>query len=315
MRFLRFFKRIILRYRLILLGLFFLWLLTFGLGIVGGWLLVKGNLDKFPELTSQDRVLIITPHVDDETIGAGGVILRSLSKKAKIKVVYLTNGDDSFSSIVWEKRKLKFKPDEFIKLGEERMEEGKRAMAALGVNEKDLIFLGYPDRGLWSMLTKSYNETSPFVSSGTKVNHNPYQNTYKPGRIYAGENLTFDLGEIIDQFSPTLILVSHPRDAHSDHRASFQFLQRALEESKVRPRVLSYLVHYPFYPAEKKLLEGRFLYPPKKLFTQKGWVSFELSQEEENKKLEAMNKYRSQVSRDALLRALVRKNEIFEEIE
>ena len=63
---------------------------------------------------------------------------------------------------------------------------------------------------------------------------------------------------------------------------------------------------------------NEFLYPPKKLFSQKGQVSFNLSQDQENKKLEAINQNKSQFEFSKvndLLRSFVKRNEIFEEME
>jgi len=316
MKFVNSFKRTILKHRRIVIGLLFFWVWTFGLGMIGGWFLAKGGLDKFPDLTERDKVLIVAPHIDDETISGAGLILEALKKKAKIKIIYMTNGDDSLAGVIKEDKNLSFNPEEFIQLGEQRMEEGRKAMVVLGLKDKDFVFLGYPDRGLRPMLSRFYYEDRPLFASGTRFNHNPYQNTLKPGRIYAGENVVSDLKEIMDEFKPTIILVSHPRDAHPDHQASFHFLKKALAEEKKNIKLFTYLVHYSLYPPKKKLLMNNFLYPPKKLFTSKGWVSLELSWEEENKKLKAMDQYQSQLnSFYDFLRAFVRRNEIFEEME
>ena len=39
------------------------------------------------------RVLILAPHPDDEAIACAGVIQQALKAGAKVKIVYLTNGD------------------------------------------------------------------------------------------------------------------------------------------------------------------------------------------------------------------------------
>ena len=43
--------------------------------------------------TENDRILVLAPHPDDETLGAGGVIQRALEAKAHVKIVFLTYGD------------------------------------------------------------------------------------------------------------------------------------------------------------------------------------------------------------------------------
>lgn len=305
------------RYRKIILMLLSLWAIwTFGICFLGGWFFNKSGLDIFPQINSDDRILILAPHIDDENIGASGIIQRALLKKAKVKVVYITNGDDFISSVIEENRSVKLVPEEFIKMGEERIREGEKAMSALGLNGKDLIFLGYPDRGLSSMLDKNYSSQTPFVSNGTKFNHNPYRQTYKPGTLYAGENLVADLNDIINEYKPTKIIVSHPRDKHSDHSAVFEFLQDSLQENWGKYRIYAYLVHFKDFPPTKLFQPGEYLYPPRRLFSREGWVSLELTKEEESKKLSAMKEYQSQeslVDNYGFLNSFVKVNEIFEE--
>ena len=38
-----------------------------------------------------NRVLVIAPHADDETLGCGGVLLKHKSKKDKINLLVVTN--------------------------------------------------------------------------------------------------------------------------------------------------------------------------------------------------------------------------------
>ena len=67
-----------------------------------------------------DRILILAPHPDDETIGCAGIIQEAVSKGAEMKVVYLTNGDhNQISFIVYEKR-LTLRTGEFIHMGQVR---------------------------------------------------------------------------------------------------------------------------------------------------------------------------------------------------
>jgi len=305
------------KYRKIFVIIFLIWgFWTFGLGFLGGWLLNKGSLDKFPDISEGERILVLAPHIDDETIGAGGVIQRAEEKGTKVKIVYLTNGDDNFLATMKEDKTLRLSPEEFVTLGQERMKEGEAATKILGVAAKDLIFLGFPDQGLLPMFSKNFSSDKPYVSSATKFNHNPYQGTYKQGEIYSGENVVADLKEIILDFQPTMIIVSHPRDQHPDHRATYFFLEKTLKELGKNPQVFAYLVHFPFYPPEKKLRPNQYLYPPKKLFSQEGWFSLELTEDEENKKAQAMEQYKSQlgpVKLYNLLGSFIKRNEIFEE--
>jgi len=317
--FLRWLKTVSLRYRKIIIIIFVVWgLWAFGLGALGGWLLSKTGLDKFPDLTKDDRLLILAPHIDDEIISSAGVIQEAEKVGASVKIVYLTNGDENLTSLIGKEKIFTLNPNDFIALGEQRMEEGKKATAILGLKETDLIFLGFPDRGLAPLLNKNFSENSPYSSQGTKLDYNPYHGTYKESQLYTGSDVLTDLTEILLNFKPTLIIAPHPRDKSPDHSATFQFLEKVLAEEKINPKVFVYLVHYSLFPPQKKLQQNQFLYPPKKLFSQKGWFSFDLTQDQENKKLKAVNQNKSQLKLAPiydLLQSFVKQNEIFEEID
>ncbi|MCL5006991.1 MAG: PIG-L family deacetylase [Patescibacteria group bacterium] len=86
-------------------------------------------LNEMPALSAGERILIFSPHPDDETVAAGGFIAASVKDGAQVWVVLVTNGN---------KHGLEYsRYDEFIK-----------ATGALGVPESNLFFLGYPDGGL-----------------------------------------------------------------------------------------------------------------------------------------------------------------------
>jgi hypothetical protein len=42
-----------------------------------------------------DRLLVIAPHCDDETLGAGGTIAQARRQGLAVRVVFMTNGDGS----------------------------------------------------------------------------------------------------------------------------------------------------------------------------------------------------------------------------
>jgi hypothetical protein len=51
-----------------------------------------------PALASTDRLLIISPHCDDETLGAGGTIAAARRQGLAVRVAFVTNGDGSRST-------------------------------------------------------------------------------------------------------------------------------------------------------------------------------------------------------------------------
>ncbi|MHB8276233.1 MAG: PIG-L family deacetylase, partial [Candidatus Humimicrobiaceae bacterium] len=50
-------------------------------------------VNNFDPISSDDKILILAPHPDDEAISSAGIIQKALSAGAKIRIVYLTNGE------------------------------------------------------------------------------------------------------------------------------------------------------------------------------------------------------------------------------
>ncbi len=78
------------------------------------------------------RILVIAPHQDDETIGAGGTLIQSAAAGAKITCVYITDGSLASSKI----------PEREMLLCREK--EAREVWKMIG---GDPIFLRYPDGG------------------------------------------------------------------------------------------------------------------------------------------------------------------------
>lgn len=53
---------------------------------------ISQNQTKIGALVPADKVLILSPHQDDEVIGCGGTILKYLEAGTKVKIVYMTDG-------------------------------------------------------------------------------------------------------------------------------------------------------------------------------------------------------------------------------
>lgn len=269
----------------------------------------KNGLISFPLVDRSTKLLIVSPHPDDETLIASGLIQRVLEKGGQVKIVFLTNGDASREAAWYEDQKTNLLPSDFIALGEQRINEAINAGKTLGLTEKDLVFLGFPDQGLQFLLSKNIDKRDPpFFSKTTKTDHVPYLKSYRVSQSYLGTNLLNDLIEISKTFHPTIIVTTHSLDKHPDHRAAFTFAEKIKKSLSSNIPILTSIVHNNRYPESH-----RFLTPPKKLLDG-SWESLELTNEEIAKKKQALKEYVSQnpFSLNITFKKFSAKNEIFE---
>ncbi|MFH1191213.1 MAG: PIG-L family deacetylase [Candidatus Omnitrophota bacterium] len=274
------------------------------------------------ELFKQDeRILILAPHPDDESIACAGIIQKALSAGARVRIVYLTNGDhNEFAFIVYEKR-ITMRQNEFIYLGKLRQKESIKSMKFLGLSEKDLVFLGYPDYGTFEIFCKYWQTASvaadkPFRDRLTRISSVPYKESLSYGAKYYGENILSDLTKQILDYQPDKIFVSHPADVNVDHKALYLFLQVALSDLETRiakPLIYSYLVHCAGWPKPRHFHPELKLYPPRKFIGSKlNWLQSALSPEELVRKYRSILFYKSQTQSSAFyLFSFARKNELF----
>ena len=263
-----------------------------------------------------DRILIIAPHPDDEAIGCAGIIQQALGALAKIKIVYLTNGDhNELAFIVYEKR-FTFMPGEFLYLGSVRRQEAIDAMKLLGVNENNLIFLGYPDFGTFTIFSDYWKAQKPFKNMLTRVGSVPYKQDLSFGAPYVGDSILSDFKRVLLDYKPTKIFVSHPADVNGDHKAAYLFLQVALRDLRKEiptAKVFPYLIHCVGWPKPRNYHPDLSLEPPKSfLKSEINWLESGLIPEQLEQKHKAILCYRSQTASSAFyLLSFARKNELF----
>ena len=88
------------------------------------------------ELRRLSPMLILSPHQDDETLGAGGLIATASALGLRPRVAYLTDGGASHrGSPSWTRERL----------ARLRAEEAIAALDDLGVPPEDILFLGWRD--------------------------------------------------------------------------------------------------------------------------------------------------------------------------
>ena len=262
------------------------------------------------------RVLILAPHPDDEAIACAGVIQQALRAGAKVKIVYLTNGDhNELGFIVYEKR-ITMRQGEFIYMGLTRRKESIKAMKFLGLSDDDLVFLGYPDYGTFEIFSRYWQVKKPFRDRLTRISNVPYKDNPSYGAPYYGESILKDLVNQILDFKPDKIFVSHPADVNVDHKSLYLFLQVALSDLEglfAAPQVYPYLVHCVGWPKPRHYHPELELYPPDKFINSKiNWQRLNLSFSELDKKYQAILFYKSQTQSSAFyLFSFARENELF----
>src|ERR1043165_3485733 len=140
----------------------------------------RTELKNLPVFAINDlpRLLVIAPHPDDETIGAGGLIQQALADGSHVKVVIVTNGDGQRFAPVMINSRLYPRPRDYIAIGERRQAEVTAALKKLGVPTGDIVFLGYPDRGTGPMWIADWNTQCPYFASYTRVKQDPYPDSY-----------------------------------------------------------------------------------------------------------------------------------------
>ncbi|HMJ13629.1 MAG TPA: PIG-L family deacetylase, partial [Polyangiaceae bacterium] len=188
-------------------------------------------------VTPRIDTLVISPHPDDETLIAAGVLTRTLREGGSARVVVVTNGDY-----------------DCVADGLRRQSETVAAMAVLGLTEDQIDFLGYPDGYLARLGAAPLRNVKRLVNGRCE----PHDTTYgtrgrgqrdfhrmrfaAPG-VYTEESLVHDLATILAEFRPRDVFVTHPADTHPDHATTYALLRRAIDRQPEAPRIHRAFVH------------------------------------------------------------------------
>lgn len=180
-------------------------------------------------------LMVLVPHEDDELAIAGPLIYQAAQNEMKIKVVFSTNGDF------------------FAHEGPIRIREAIKALHVLGVEKKDIIFLGYGDQTKSNHLYNaeeneiicSYNgnDTTYGISDMEEFAMQEYGEHHK----YTRTNFKCDTKNVIKKYHPRII-VTTAWDNHMDHIALSLIIDEVLgeilrEEQDYYPLVLKGLAY------------------------------------------------------------------------
>lgn len=156
-----------------------------------------------------EKVLVLAPHMDDETIGCGGTLALHAKRGAQITVMFLTDGrhgSSEINALAGEERQRREK--EYIEL---RTTEARAALMRLGVNR--MICLDAED-GALSQCT------------------------------WAAEKLR----DVIRKLQPDLVYLPFYLEEHADHRAASQVLLDAVAGTSLQFQCIGYEVWTPLFP-------------------------------------------------------------------
>lgn len=158
-----------------------------------------------------DRILVLAPHPDDETLACAGLLQQALRAGAALRVVFLTRGEAN----VWPQRAAyrRWHIGTAIRSawGERRRYEAFAALNMLGLSRDHAVFLDYADQGL----------TSALLEGG----------------------LTAQLAAINAEWKPTMLVSPALSDRHPDHNSAALAAMLALGPDPGAVRHVAYFVH------------------------------------------------------------------------
>jgi N-acetyl-1-D-myo-inositol-2-amino-2-deoxy-alpha-D-glucopyranoside deacetylase len=275
------------------------------------------DLTPFP-LEGYQRLLILAPHCDDETLGSAGLILAAQRAGIQVRVVIATNGDGFLFATMQDFQKIYPSHADFIRFGELRQQESLAALKILNVTEDQVTFLSYPDRGTPALWNDNWLTSKPYTSPYNGETKSPYAITYDPNSVYAGFDYLKDVTSILETFQPDLIVYPNSQDVHPDHWGLNVFTRLALAQIRnntptYNPTELTYLVHRPDFPEIRGLKPQVGLTPPAVLYAlAPAWYRLDLTADDTALKDLAVQTYRSQLPLlHTLMESFVRTNEIF----
>lgn len=108
--------------------------------------------DAFAERLRGTRMLLVTPHPDDESLAAGGLIQAALKQGAHVGIVQVSDGDNNPWPQRWLERRLVIDAEARRRWGQRRRTEVEAAIAELGLPATALQRMGWPDMGVTARL-------------------------------------------------------------------------------------------------------------------------------------------------------------------
>ena len=210
----------------------------------------QANSEQPLKIDEAERLLILAPHPDDESLSSAGLAHRVLEKGGSVRSVVVTAGDAYVEAIQRDTGKHQLSQTDFLRYGENRLEESRHAARVLGNGLIHLDLLGFSDGSIYSMLVSHWRK-HPDKSEFTGFSHVPYREAEDRGIAQDGKALRDELVKILKDTKPTLIAFPDVMENDSDHAGLGIFTLLAINDlfasstdKSFTPRLLAYLIHW-----------------------------------------------------------------------
>jgi len=165
-----------------------------------------------------ERVLVVAPHPDDESLATANLLDRARAHGAAVRVVFCTDGESN----PWPQRALerRWTIDAAARRrwAARRRDEARAALECLGLPPRCALFLHAPDQGLTRVL------------------------------LAGGQEFLARLTVALETWRPTMVAAPSLRDRHPDHSAAGVLVRLAVSRLPAAARwftELAYVVHGP----------------------------------------------------------------------
>lgn len=167
-------------------------------------------------ISSNQPIVIVAPHPDDETLGCGGAIAQLTARGHDVRVLVITDGTQSHPN------SQKFSAAVLKGI---REQETTAAMSTLGVDQRTITFLGVKDGSVPQMASAEF--------------------------VRVQERCCRYLRDVV----PGTIFLPWRYDPHPDHRATWQIIQAAVLETGRAVRYIEYPI-WDWDSTQQKQLSG-----------------------------------------------------------
>jgi LmbE family N-acetylglucosaminyl deacetylase len=203
------------------------------------------------EVGKGERLLVLAPHPDDESLSSAGLIKRVFENGGTVRTVVVTSGDAYVGAVIRDTGKRNPSAVDYLAYGEKRLEESRLAAQLLGNGFIHLDLLGFSDGSIYTTLVSHWRRNNPMRSEYTDFDKVPYREAEDRGTAQDGQDLLNELVAILRETKPTLIAFPDVMENDSDHAGLGMFALLAvhdwlsqLPDNHLHPRLLAYLIHW-----------------------------------------------------------------------